>query len=284
MAIRNWQAFRKLGIRSVNAPGGYHTAFRLNQPVDIGDYKSPRDPSAPMLVHMLRTPAQPGLPEHEQHKAGRAELLATPFETFETQHSRPARPRARRPAASIRRATSPASPSIAGRTAMRRNTMRSATAAPTPTTPNLAAPQAVRPHRHRQFGCRHGGLYRHRHRPGPSRGGRAVGVKAFVVESDETFEDQTFEIFPLGPGGAGLAVHTADTSRHREQHHDYRRAQHDAGQDEPSRYEARIAGIFAEFQVHPIGMVAENIERRALAPGPGGGFSRAEGRSDWSKP
>jgi spermidine dehydrogenase len=32
---------------------------------------------------MTRTPAAPGLPEREQHKAGRAELLATPFETFE---------------------------------------------------------------------------------------------------------------------------------------------------------------------------------------------------------
>ena len=33
----------------------------------------------PMLVHMTRTPAKPGLPEREQHKAGRAELLVTPF-------------------------------------------------------------------------------------------------------------------------------------------------------------------------------------------------------------
>jgi spermidine dehydrogenase len=32
---------------------------------------------------MLRVPTQPGLPEHEQNKAGRAELLATPFATFE---------------------------------------------------------------------------------------------------------------------------------------------------------------------------------------------------------
>jgi spermidine dehydrogenase len=36
-----------------------------------------------MLVRMLRTPASPGLPEREQHKAGRAELLSTSFETFE---------------------------------------------------------------------------------------------------------------------------------------------------------------------------------------------------------
>jgi spermidine dehydrogenase len=83
VALRDWESFRKLGIRSVTAPGGYHSAFHLNQAVNIGSYQSPRDPASPMLIRMLRTPAKPGLPEREQHKAGRAELLATPFETFE---------------------------------------------------------------------------------------------------------------------------------------------------------------------------------------------------------
>jgi spermidine dehydrogenase len=83
VALRDWESFRKLGIRSVTAPGGYHSAFHLNQAVNIGSYQSPRDPTSPMLIRMLRTPAKSGLPEREQHKAGRAELLATPFETFE---------------------------------------------------------------------------------------------------------------------------------------------------------------------------------------------------------
>ncbi|HKD47882.1 MAG TPA: NAD(P)-binding protein [Rhizomicrobium sp.] len=83
VALRDWESFKKLGIRSVTAPGGYHSAIHLNQPVNIGSYQSPRDPASPMLIHMLRTPAKPGLPEREQHKAGRAELLSTPFETFE---------------------------------------------------------------------------------------------------------------------------------------------------------------------------------------------------------
>jgi spermidine dehydrogenase len=83
VALRDWESFKKLGIRSVAAPGGYHSAFHLNQPVNIGSYKSSRDPAAPMLIRMLRTPAKPGLPEREQHKAGRTELLTTSFETFE---------------------------------------------------------------------------------------------------------------------------------------------------------------------------------------------------------
>jgi spermidine dehydrogenase len=83
VALTNWRAFHKLGISRVNAPGGYHTQFGLNNPVDIGGYKAARDPNGPILLRMVRTPAAPGLPEREQHKAGRAELLSTPFETFE---------------------------------------------------------------------------------------------------------------------------------------------------------------------------------------------------------
>jgi spermidine dehydrogenase len=83
VALRNWSSFKKLGVKGVYAPGGYHSSFALNWPVNIGGYKSERDPAKPILVHMTRTPAQPGLPEREQHKAGRYELLSTPFETFE---------------------------------------------------------------------------------------------------------------------------------------------------------------------------------------------------------
>ena len=39
-----------------------------------------------MLVRMTRAPCRPGLAtERDQHRAGRAELLATPLSTFETQ-------------------------------------------------------------------------------------------------------------------------------------------------------------------------------------------------------
>jgi len=83
VAIRNWKAFQKLGIASVYAPGSYHTEFNLNWPVDIGGYTTERSPERPILVHMTRTPCRAGLPEFDQNRAGRAELLVTPFETFE---------------------------------------------------------------------------------------------------------------------------------------------------------------------------------------------------------
>ena len=83
VALRNWESFAKLKVHRVYAPSGYHSSFSLNPKVDIGAYRSSTTPSEPMLVHMTRTPCKPGLPEHEQNKAGRAELLATPFAAFE---------------------------------------------------------------------------------------------------------------------------------------------------------------------------------------------------------
>lgn len=83
VALRNWRSFARLGIHRVDAPGSYFSSLVLNEVVDIGGYTSMRSPDEPILVRMVRTPAKYGLPEREQHMAGRAELLATPFETFE---------------------------------------------------------------------------------------------------------------------------------------------------------------------------------------------------------
>jgi spermidine dehydrogenase len=83
VGIRNWTSFQKIGVHSVNSPGGYHSSFRLNWPVDVGGYSSPKKPEEPMVLFMLRTPCRPGLPARQQHKAGRMELLTTSFETFE---------------------------------------------------------------------------------------------------------------------------------------------------------------------------------------------------------
>jgi spermidine dehydrogenase len=81
--LRNWRAFDRLKLHSVYSPGSYHTNFRLNPHVAIGEYRSVASPQEPILLHMVRTPCNPGLPEHDQNRAGRAELLSTTFETIE---------------------------------------------------------------------------------------------------------------------------------------------------------------------------------------------------------
>lgn len=82
--VRNWTAFVKLGVHQVAAPGSYHT-FALDFPVSLGTYRFPSRPEEPMVLFLLRTPCRPGLTARDQHRAGRLELVATPFATFESQ-------------------------------------------------------------------------------------------------------------------------------------------------------------------------------------------------------
>jgi spermidine dehydrogenase len=81
--IRNWEPFQKLGVSSIYAPGGYFNGASLDFPVSMGEYHFPSSPQEPCLLHLLRTPCKPGLPAKEQYRAGRYELLTTPFEVFE---------------------------------------------------------------------------------------------------------------------------------------------------------------------------------------------------------
>jgi spermidine dehydrogenase len=83
VALRNWTAFEKLGVRQLVAPGGYHTYTALDFPVSLGKYEFPKKPEEPAVLFMLRTPCKPGLPMREQNRAGRVELLQTPFSKFE---------------------------------------------------------------------------------------------------------------------------------------------------------------------------------------------------------
>jgi spermidine dehydrogenase len=83
VALRNWTAFHKLGVHHIVAPGSYHTYVALDFPVSLGQYRFPSNPEEPMVLFMLRTPCKPGLSPRDQHRAGRIELMRTPFATFE---------------------------------------------------------------------------------------------------------------------------------------------------------------------------------------------------------
>jgi spermidine dehydrogenase len=83
VALRNWTAFANLNAHHIVAPGAYHTYTALDFPVSLGQYNFPSNPSEPIVLFMLRTPCKPGLPQREQNRAGRAELIQTPFATFE---------------------------------------------------------------------------------------------------------------------------------------------------------------------------------------------------------
>jgi len=83
VALAHWRAFASLGIDRIHCPGSYHSSVKLNPVTNIGNYRAPRSPDEPILIQMVRTPCQPGLSERDQHRAGRYDLVATEFATFE---------------------------------------------------------------------------------------------------------------------------------------------------------------------------------------------------------
>jgi len=85
VAIRNWEAFAKLGIHQIQAPASYYSYVALDFPVSMGEYKFPSKPDEPGVLFLLRTPCSPGAPRRDQYRAGRYELLTTGFETIELQ-------------------------------------------------------------------------------------------------------------------------------------------------------------------------------------------------------
>jgi spermidine dehydrogenase len=83
VVLRRWTTFQKLGIRAIVCPGLWHTSVRLDTPVSLGTYHAPRSPDEPIVLTLSKTPCQPGLDARAQHRAGRLELLSTPYATIE---------------------------------------------------------------------------------------------------------------------------------------------------------------------------------------------------------
>jgi spermidine dehydrogenase len=85
VALRNWQAWKKLGIGAVYAPGSYHIHATLDFPVSLGNYSYSDGPDKPVVVHMERFPHvnNQDLTAREQYRRGRYELMSTSFDTIE---------------------------------------------------------------------------------------------------------------------------------------------------------------------------------------------------------
>jgi spermidine dehydrogenase len=83
--LRDWKAWKKLGLAAVVAPGSYHAVSILDFPTSLGGYEFSHGPDEPIVVHMERfaSKKEAGLAPREQHRLGRRELLSTSFETME---------------------------------------------------------------------------------------------------------------------------------------------------------------------------------------------------------
>ena len=85
VALRNWIAWKKLGVGALVCPGSYHINASLDFPVSFGKYQFAKKPDEPVVVHMERFPhrSNEGLTPKEQFRLGRHELANTSFETIE---------------------------------------------------------------------------------------------------------------------------------------------------------------------------------------------------------
>jgi spermidine dehydrogenase len=83
--LRNWQAWKKIGIAAVAAPGSYHANAMLDFPVSLGGYTFSESPDDPIVVHMERFGkiANAALTPREQFRAERYRMLKTPFSEIE---------------------------------------------------------------------------------------------------------------------------------------------------------------------------------------------------------
>ncbi|MBO6504127.1 MAG: NAD(P)/FAD-dependent oxidoreductase [Kordiimonadaceae bacterium] len=83
--VPNWKPFAELGMDFVYYTGGFYKQVELAYPVSIGDYKMSATPEEPMILHMCHVPWVPDVQGPDQWRVGRAQILSTPFETFEEQ-------------------------------------------------------------------------------------------------------------------------------------------------------------------------------------------------------
>src|SRR4029077_17392235 len=75
--VRNWQPWINLKVHYISAPMSFHHCVALDFPVSLGGYRHPRDPGAPILLHLEHVPGAPnsGLDGRTQFRIGRAKLL-----------------------------------------------------------------------------------------------------------------------------------------------------------------------------------------------------------------
>ena len=85
--ISNWKAFDELKTSFVYFTGGFYKQAELAYPVSLGDYKCAQTPDDPMVVHMCHVPLFTDIKGPDQWRAGRNQILVTPFEEYEA-HAR----------------------------------------------------------------------------------------------------------------------------------------------------------------------------------------------------
>ena len=85
VALRNWRAFQKAGLKEYYCADSFFSNVALDFPVSMGGYEFAKTPDDPILVHMEFCPTNYGseLDMISRYRLGRHQLLSMSFEDFE---------------------------------------------------------------------------------------------------------------------------------------------------------------------------------------------------------
>ncbi|MEM1263487.1 MAG: FAD/NAD(P)-binding protein [Pseudomonadota bacterium] len=81
--VPNWRAFAEQDLRYVFYTNDFYKQVELDYPVSLGGYEFGADPDQPMSLHMCHVPYFADIQGPTQWRAGRQQLLETPFSTYE---------------------------------------------------------------------------------------------------------------------------------------------------------------------------------------------------------
>lgn len=86
VAVRNWEPWVKSGVHEVTNPMGFFSRIELDYPVSLGSYRFPHSPREPIGLHLVHapTPGNTGADQRMAWRAGRAILLSTTYQQFES--------------------------------------------------------------------------------------------------------------------------------------------------------------------------------------------------------
>ncbi|MCS4533068.1 NAD(P)-binding protein [Neisseria montereyensis] len=85
-AVKNSQAFQKLGVHSLYAPDAPYCLVKLDDPVSMGGYQFPQTADEPMIIHMVHIATDfSGKTAREMYKKGRMALYQQNFDNLKQQ-------------------------------------------------------------------------------------------------------------------------------------------------------------------------------------------------------
>ncbi len=84
VGLKNWRAFKELGIGLAMSPGNMHQAVLMDFPVSMGGYEYTKTPDDPCVIQMISCPyGTVGAPREEQFREARYKMLSLQFKDYE---------------------------------------------------------------------------------------------------------------------------------------------------------------------------------------------------------